>query len=156
MTWYDRDHNVVWLLAAQIHRQGSRDDAYTAAVAREQAGRLYPTPADYEALADAEKSMRIEAEARARDMRERVLANPADSRQRYESLNGLYAELWAEKIPGLALVLPHMRIYRQPMQWLSNHELAIFLEAVYAQDEHSDIGDADRRFRRFEGYHVIT
>ncbi len=28
ITWYDQQHDVVWLLAAHIHREGSHDDSY--------------------------------------------------------------------------------------------------------------------------------
>ena len=46
VTWYDREQEIVWLLAAGIHRADSREDAYNQAIVLEQAGRLYPTDED--------------------------------------------------------------------------------------------------------------
>lgn len=64
VTWYDQDGDVVWLLAAGIHRADSREDAYNQATALERAGQLYPTDMDYAQLAADERQARLEQEAR--------------------------------------------------------------------------------------------
>ena len=63
VTWHDVDHDAVWLLIVGIHREGSREDLYELAIAREQAGQLYPTSADYRGLADDTRMERVAREA---------------------------------------------------------------------------------------------
>src|SRR6266511_22690 len=75
VTWYDRQADVVWLLAAGIHRSGSRVDAYAVAIEHERAGRLYPTEQDLRVLEEAKRRERIAAEARElRRLRDEAIA----------------------------------------------------------------------------------
>ncbi len=49
-TWYDRDGGAVWLLAVELHREGSRHDAYPYFERLHQANRLLPTRGDVERM----------------------------------------------------------------------------------------------------------
>lgn len=49
-TWYDRENNVVWLLAGRFHRSGAANDAYPYFKGLDADGRLCPTEEDYELL----------------------------------------------------------------------------------------------------------
>ena len=51
-TWFDAAVDVVWLCAYARHRSGAADDAFQRFPVLIRDGRMLPTPADYEALAD--------------------------------------------------------------------------------------------------------
>ncbi len=153
ITWYDQQHDVVWLLAAHIHREGSHDDSYQVAIELERAGGLYPSAQDYEALAKEVQASRIGEEARAlHALRREVLAAPGSGRHRYESPSDLYVEMWAEAIPDLALLILRVRMHRSISQGISQEELAILVKAVFESRSFAEVGDRDGRFQRFEGY----
>jgi hypothetical protein len=151
-TWYDAQLDVVWLLAAGVHRSGDRDDFYARAVGYEQAGHLYPTAKDYEDFADDLHRDRLVREAMAlRVIREEVLAMPGAGRRTYTSLDGLYAEIWAEVVEELALVVVRLRLTRLSGQWLGAHELAILVEGPLGPNPRPR-PEEDWRFRSFEEY----
>lgn len=151
-TWYDAQLDVVWLLAARLHRSGDRDDFYAVAVGHEQAGRLYPTAKDYEDFADDLHRDRLAQEAMAlRAIRGEVLSTPGVGRRSYTSVDGLYAEVWAEVVEELALVVVRLRLTRLSGQWLGEHELAILLEGPLGPNPRPRPDD-DWRFRSFEEY----
>ena len=79
VTWYEREQEIVWLLAAGIHRADSREDAYNQAIALEQAQHLYPTDEDYALFAadDQRNRLQQEADELARLRRERKAATDA-------------------------------------------------------------------------------
>lgn len=56
ITWHDRNRDVVWLLAARLHRSGKSDDAYPYFVALDRAGTLMPARED---LVDLVASQRV-------------------------------------------------------------------------------------------------
>ncbi len=155
VTWYDRRSDVAWLLAACIHRSGSRDDAYALAIERERVGRLYPTEQDSRALDDAERSERLAAEARElRRLRDEVIAAPELDRRRFESGDGLLAEIWAEDvIVELALVCLRMRVTRTGGKRIGETELATLLAGPFESTEPIPVPDPDgddSRYRCFE------
>lgn len=47
VTWWDRDRDIVWLLSADFHRSGSRDDFYPAMVALDADHSLMPDAQDF-------------------------------------------------------------------------------------------------------------
>lgn len=151
-TWYDARLDVVWLLAAGLHRSGERDDFYATVVGHERAGHLYPTPADYEDHADDLRRDRLTQEATAlRAIREEVLSTSGTGTRRYTSDDGLYAAVWAEVIEALALVVVRLRLLRLSALWLGEHELAILLGGALGPHPQPS-PDGDWRFRRFEAY----
>jgi hypothetical protein len=151
-TCCDTQLDVVWLLAAGVHRSGDRDDFYTWAVGHERAGHLYPTAEDYEDFADDLHRDRLVQEAMAlRAIREEVLTTPGAGRRTYTSMDGLYAEIWAEVIEELALVVVRLRLTRLSGQWLGAHELAILVEGPLGPNPRPRPED-DWRFRSFEEY----
>lgn len=151
-TWYDTQRDIVWLLAAGLHRSGDRGDFYGIAAGHERADRLYPTVVDYEDFADDERRDRLAQEAMAlRALREAVLAMPGAGKHIYSSDDGIYAEIWAEAIEALALVVVRLRLMRLSGQWLGEHELAILLEGPLGPDPRPR-PDNDWRFRSFEEY----
>jgi hypothetical protein len=154
VTWYDQDHDVVWLLAAGIHRADSREDAYDQAIALERAGQLYPTDMDYAQLAADERHERLEREARALAVvRDEALAAADGAVRRYTSANDLYAELWAEVVAGLeeAEVVLRLRL-RRGSTWLTAAELATLLAAVFLDQTPRQEVEEDYLFRRFAAY----
>jgi hypothetical protein len=50
LTWHDDVDGVVWLLGVAWHRGGSNSDAYDELKARDSAGWLFPSDADFEGL----------------------------------------------------------------------------------------------------------
>jgi hypothetical protein len=151
-TWYDAEHDVVWLLAAGLHRSGERDDFYAVAVSHEQAGRLYPTSKDYEDYADDLRRDRLRQEALAlRALRDDVLSTPGTGARSFTSIEGLYAEIWAEVVEELALVVVRLRLMRLSGQWLGENELAILVAGSLGPHARPR-PDGDWRFRGFEEY----
>ncbi len=151
-TWYDATHDAVWLLAVGLHRSGERDDFYAVAVNHEQAGRLYPTPDDYEDFVDDLQRDRLMQEAMAlRDIREEVLRTPGTGTRSFTSEDGLYAEIWAEVVVELALVVVRLRLVRLSGQWLGESELAILLAGPLGPHPRPR-PEKDWRFRSFEEY----
>lgn len=51
VTWFDEEEGVVWLCACAWHRSGEPDDAFPVFRALRDAGQIWPTEDDYEALA---------------------------------------------------------------------------------------------------------
>lgn len=51
VTWHDPDATVVWLCASGWHRSGQPDDAFQLFAQLKDAGRIWSTAEDYEALA---------------------------------------------------------------------------------------------------------
>jgi hypothetical protein len=160
VTWYDRERDVVWLLSVGIHRDDSHVDAYAVAAALERAGRLYPTDAD---IAIAERDFgdtrhfaTLKSEAAAlRELRDEILRTQTGATHSYTSENDLYAELWVESIPSLALLLLRLRIYRRSTLALGDADVAFFVKSIFADivlDEPMLVPDSDGRFRCFEGY----
>ncbi len=47
VTWWDRERDIVWLLAAGFHRSGQRDDFYPRVVQMDGRGALMPTGDDF-------------------------------------------------------------------------------------------------------------
>lgn len=164
ITWHDLRHDIVWLLAAHIHRDDSQEDSYAAAIEHERAGRLYPTADDYAASARArvqeEEVEQIRAEAAAlMEIRDLALHAPGTT-HRYASLGDLYVEMRAEVEPELALLTVRVRIFRRSNRPIFETEMSIFLEAVFADalpldDRYREIGDSDGRFRQFEGFFAL-
>jgi len=153
-TWYDRAQDMVWLIAAGVHRVGSPEDFYVVVTRLEQAGQLYPTEADYAALAASERRKQLEREALdLRHLRDQALQSPRVTRLSYTSDAGLYAEVWAEVLPDLALVALRVRIARLSGDYLSAPEWAIVLRGPLGPDavEKPD-PDGSRLFRYFEEY----
>jgi hypothetical protein len=151
-TWYDARRDVVWLLAAGLHRSGDRDDFYAIAAGHEQAGRLYPTAADYEDYAYDLRRDRLAQESLAlRALREEVLSTPGSGTRTYASADGLYAEIWAEVVEELALVAVRVRLIRLDGRWLGERELAILLAGPLGPNPQPRQDD-DWRFRSFEEY----
>src|SRR5439155_11360969 len=94
-TWYDRRQDVVWLIAAGVHRAGSPEDFNEVVARLEQARDLYPTEADDAALEASERRKQLEGEAYAlRRLRAQALQSPGTARLTYTSEAGLFAELW--------------------------------------------------------------
>lgn len=65
-TWFERDRNVIWLVASGHHESGSPDDFYPFCKALDKNGRLAPSKSDYESLfidQDARFAARILIEA---------------------------------------------------------------------------------------------
>ncbi len=154
-TWYDAAHDVVWLLAAGLHRSGHRDDFYNVAVRIEQAGRLYPTADDYESFADEELSRRLVQEAMTlQEMREEMILARTDSERAYRSEHGLYAELSVEFIDRLAVVAMRILLRRASGPWLTATELAILLEGALGVDARPK-PDSDWLYRTFEAYFPV-
>lgn len=89
VTWYDREREIVWLLAAGIHRADSREDAYNQAIALEQAQHLYPTDEEYVRFAAEHQLNRLQQEAdELARLREDVLAAADGIVRRYASAGG--------------------------------------------------------------------
>jgi len=154
-TWYDTEHDVVWLLAAGLHRSGSRDDFYNVAVRIEQAGRLYPTADDYERLVNEALLHQLTQEAKTlQDMREDMVLARTDDKQIYRSEHGLYVELSAEFIDRLAVVAMRILLQRLSGPWLTAAELAILLEGALGTDARPR-PDADWLYRSFEAYFPV-
>jgi mRNA-degrading endonuclease RelE of RelBE toxin-antitoxin system len=157
VTWYDRQADIVWLLAAAIHRSGTRDDTYALAIEHEHAGRLYPTDRDYRALAEAERRDRIVSEARElRRLREETIVAPELGRRRFDSEHGLQAEIWAEEvIPELAVARLRLRMTRTGGERIGEAELAILLAGPFDTSDPIPVPDPDGddlHHRCFEGY----
>jgi len=157
ITWYDRSADVVWPLAAGIHRSGSHGDLYRLAIEHERGGRLYPTTQDYQALEVAERRDRLAAEARdLRRLRDEAIATTALGRLQYESEHGLWAELWtADVIPELAVVRLRLRVTRASGARLGEAELAILLAGPFDVADPIAVPDPDGddvHYRCFEGY----
>jgi len=156
VTWHDREHDIVWLLAAHIHRDDSHDDSYAVAAALEDAGRLYPTMEDYAAFAgrsarDERAARTIEEALALQVLRDRVLGAPTAQHQSYTSQDDLYVEMWAERVPELALLILRIRMFRRAAQGITDQEVEIFREAIFAHHPHKEVGDQDGRYQRFEG-----
>lgn len=153
-TWYDRAHNVVWLLAAGVHRADSAEDFYQGVARLEQAGRLYPTDADYADLWTDQLQSRLEREAAdLRRLREDALRTPGAGRLEYTSPYGLYAQIWAEAVPDLVLLALRVRITRCPGLFVADSEWAIILRGPpTAAAERKNDPDGDWMFRYFEEY----
>jgi hypothetical protein len=49
-TWFDEDHDVVWLMAYRLHRSGKPDDFFPWVQDLDAREELFPTEADYEQL----------------------------------------------------------------------------------------------------------
>lgn len=162
VTWYDHAGDVVWLLAAGLHRSGSREDLYQRAIALERAGRLYPTPEDERRLeedlaAEARRDRAVREALALRNLREQVLAASSARRHVYESEAGLWVEMWAaERIPELAVVRVRIRL-RRDGEWIGDAALATLLSGVFdgtpipVPDPDGD----DAHFRCFEGYVLL-
>lgn len=152
VTWYDREHDVVWLLMAGIHRADSREDAYARAIALEQAGRLYPADVDYAALAIDEQRERLEQEAQdlAR-LRDQLLQSGAEQVLSYTSPDDLYAEIAAEFIEELAEVILSVRLHRRGKRLLDG-ELRIVLAGFFANHTFEERPEPRFRFRAFAAY----
>jgi hypothetical protein len=152
-TWFDQERDVVWLLGAGVHRADSPEDFYSVAGQRERSGQFYPTPADYAALEVAEQTDRLRASVRQlRSLRQAALAAPDAGRHRFTSGDGLYAELWAEAIPGLATVSLRLRAARLNGPFLADAEVAVIVSGTLGTDcvEKPDPDDAGYLFRYFE------
>jgi hypothetical protein len=159
VTWFDREREIVWLLAAGIHRADSREDAYSQAIALEQAQRLYPTDEDYVRLAADDLRMRLRREADdLTRLREEALAAADGIIRRYTSADGLFAEIWAEVVAGVdeGEVVLRLRVQRHGASWLSADELAFLLTAVFAGRPPRDQAEDDYRFRRFAAYFPLS
>lgn len=156
VTWYDREHAVVWLLTAGIHHADSREDAYSLAIALEQAGRLYPTGADDAALVIDEQRMRLQQEAHdlAR-LRNQLLQAGTDQVLSYFSPDDLYAEIAAEFIEELAEVVVRIRIYRRGTIRLLDGELRTLLAEVFDGHTFEERPEPRFRFRAFAGYFAL-
>jgi hypothetical protein len=155
VTWYDREREIVWLLAAGIHRADSREDAYNQAIALEQAQHLYPTAEDYARFAADDQRNRLQQEAdELARLREEVLAAADGIVRRYASADGLYAEIWAEIVLGLdeGEVVLRLRVQRQGTAWLSADELAVLVAAVFAGRQPQEQVERDYSSRRFAAY----
>ncbi len=137
-TWFDAEHDVLWLLAAGLHSSGDLNDFYNVAVGLEQAGQLYPMARDYADLATDERRDRLDREAaELRALRDAVVADPQSGKQTYTSGDGLYTEMWGEVIEELALVAVRVRMFRSPDQWIGDPELAILLDGALGTDHHA-------------------
>lgn len=76
-TWYDIEHDVLWLLAAGIHISGDRNDFYNIAVQWERSGLLYPTSDDYQNLEnDERRDLSVREAMELRLLRDRVVSDP--------------------------------------------------------------------------------
>lgn len=155
ITWYNHEREIVWLLAAGIHRADSREDAYNQAIALEQAERLYPTDEDYAELAADDQRTRLQREADdLTRLREEALAAADGLLRRYTSADGLYAEIWAEVVAGIdeGEVVLRLRVQRYGAGWLPADELAILLTALFAGHPPRAQDESDYHFRRFAAY----
>ena len=155
VTWYDREREIVWLLAAGIHRADSREDAYNQAIALEHTHHLYPTDDDYARLSAEDQQGRLRQEAGdLTRLRAEALATGDGIIRRYTSADGLYAEIWAEIIAGVdeGEVVLRLRVQRHGARWLSADELAVLLTAVFAGRPLRDQAESDYHFRRFAAY----
>jgi hypothetical protein len=146
VTWNDREQEIVLLLAAGIHRADSREDAYSQAIALEQAQRLYPTYEDYARLTVDDQRIRLQQEADdlAR-LREEALAAADGIIRLYTSEKGLYAAIWAEVVAGLdeGEVVLRLRVQRHGPGWLLADELAVLVAAVFADRTQREQADDD-------------
>jgi len=150
-TWYDIEHDVLWLLAAGIHISGDRNDFYNVAVQWERSGRLYPTSDDYQDLDNDERRDRSVRETmELRSLRDRVVSDPTLGHQMYESDDGLHAEIWAEIIEELALIVVRIRMFRWHDRWIRDPELALLLQGVLGS-YHESVED-EWPYRSFEAY----
>lgn len=153
-TWYDRARDVVWLLAAGVHRDDSPEDFYQEAARLERSGQLYPTQADQARVESVRRAERLKGEAAdLRRLREQALHTPGTGRLEYTSPHGLYAQIWAETVPGLALLALRVRIARLAGLFIADSEWAIILRGpLTAAAEQRVDPDGDRMFRYFEEY----
>ncbi len=152
-TWYERDRDVIWLIAAGVHREGSREDFYSVAEARERAGQLYPTTADYVELAAEEQIDRLRSAVKQLQLlRQAVLEAPNQERKTFTSEDGLHAELWSEAIPGLATVKLRLRIARLGGPFLTEEEVALVVGGMLGPRcvEKPDPDNVGYLFRYFE------
>lgn len=159
ITWYDRETDICWLVAAGLHRSGIRDDLYERAIALERAGRLYPTSEDYRTIeedlaAEARRDRAVGDALALRSLRDRALAASATKRQLYESASGLRLELWVEeRVPELAVVRVRIR-RRRDGGWIGDADLATLLSGVFDSTPIPvpDPDGDDAQYRCFEGY----
>lgn len=150
-TWLDAEHNVVWLLAAGIHKTGDRDDFYDVVEQLEQTGSLYPTPDDYSDLEIEQQLDRLKREtAELRQMRDRAIAMPNEV-QRLTSEGGLYAEIWAEVSEDVAYVILRVSMRRLSGPWIGDAELAILLKGPFGAN-HAVRPESEWPFQSFEEY----
>jgi hypothetical protein len=153
VTWYDREHDVVWLLAVGIHRADSQEDVYNQAIKLEQAGKMYPTADDYAALPAARRRQRIDEEAGVlMRFRDQLLQAATNATILYNSPDNLHIELSAEIIEELAEMVLRVRMQRRGPAWLTEQELEILLTAVYADHAYVEQTEPLFPFRRFTGY----
>ncbi|MGH2350150.1 MAG: hypothetical protein ACRDI2_08425 [Chloroflexota bacterium] len=144
----------MWLVAAGVHRDDSPEDFYEQVTRLEPAGTLYQSPEDYADFEDRQREALSQREAADLvKLRERALASSNSPRLVYTSPDGLYAEVWAEAVPGLALLALRVRIAWLAGPFLSSAEWAIILQRAFGRSavEKAD-PDGDRWFRYFEEY----
>jgi hypothetical protein len=153
-TWYDRARDVVWLLAAGVHREDSPEDFYQEVARLEHAGQLYPADSDHARVGSVQRAQRLKGEAAdLRRLREQALGSPDGGRLEYTSPHGLYAQVWAETVPGLALLALRVRIARRTGLFIADFEWALILSGpLTAAAEQKDDPDGDWKFRYFEEY----
>ncbi len=68
----------------------------------------------------------------------------------YESDDGLHAEIWAEIIEELALIVVRIRMFRWHDRWIRDPELALLLQGVLGS-YHESVED-EWPYRSFEAY----
>lgn len=157
-TWFDRSHEVLWLIGVGIHLEDSPDDFYNVVRDLERSGNLYPTEEDYALLAEAEVIERRQQEVdNLADLRDEVLRTPDKARRVYRSPDGLYAEIWAEEIPQLRLVALRVHMFRTSRDPLTPENLAILVDTVLGSDA-VECPDPDKHwaFRYFENYFTVA
>lgn len=153
-TWYDRYRGVLWLLAAGVHRGDSPNDFYRVVERLETTRLLYPTERDYRRFDEREAlQLRRQEVLELRALRELVLLDPDGPRRHYRGPAGLLAEIWAESVPGLALVALRVRIHREAGEPLGSVDWNMITRVVLGPDA-TEMPDPERnwQFRYFEEY----
>lgn len=155
-TWYDDVLDVVWLVAAAIHRDDDvHGDAYAYFKRLEESGRLYPSADDRERFVVWCTAGELAQEA---DLliaaRREVLALPDGRRRTVVSRRGLTADMWAERVEGLGLLALRLCIRLEHGGYLTDVAVGTLVGAVFS-DSVAEYPDPDQDFakvRYFEEY----
>ncbi len=154
-TWYDSADDIVWLVAAGMHRSGERGDAYPYVLELEKKGHLAPTEDDRIATrAHREAAARVQplvATAHAlRALRGELLKDPSLGRLGYAGPDGLFAQVWVkEVIEEAAMIRVRVKLRLQSGRFLNDQDLAIVVRGPLG-DTAYESPDQDHGFRCFE------
>lgn len=153
-TWYDPEDDIVWLVAAGMHRSGERSDAYPYVLDLESKGCLRPTEVDKTAArarraAEQERASLLDVAHALRALRDAVLAVPEVGKLPYDGPDGLRAEVWAEEVVDeAATVRVRVRLRLRSGRFLADEHIAIIVRGPLGPTA-QEIAD-DHEHRCFE------